>query len=105
MVRNTQNAYLNCVEIIFLSNFSLGNFSKCLYFLKSCINQIQIQAAIQIIHANANKDTSKLAKNQKIIENISTESELQNPINHELNVSWNATKIELHTCIKLVHKK
>lgn len=104
-VKNTQNAYLNCVEINFLSNLSLGNFNKWLYFLKSWINQIQIQIATQIIHANAKKDTLKLAEIQNIIENINTENELQNPISHELNVSWNATKIELQTCIKLVHKK
>ena len=41
----------------------------------------------------------------KSFEKIKTENKLQNCVNQELNVSWNATKIELHTCTKLYHKK
>lgn len=58
-----------------------------------------------MIRASANSETLKLANIRNRIENISTENMLQNCINQELNVSWNATKIELHTCDKLVHKK
>ena len=105
VVRNTQNAYLNCVETRFLSNFSLGNFNKWLYFLIIWITQIDIHIATQIIHANANNETLKLAKIQNKIENMKTEKRLENWDNQELKVSWNATKIELHTCDKFVHKK
>lgn len=104
-VKNTQNAYLNWVETMLFSIESLGNFSKWLYFLKSWINQIDIQIPVQIIHANANNETSKLAQSQKITEKINTENILENPISPELNVSWNATKMELHTCNRFVHKK
>ncbi len=105
VVRNTHNAYLNCVETIFLSSFSLGNWIKCLYFLKIWIIHIAIQIATQIIHDNANNETLKLAKIQNKIEKIKTENWLQNCINQELKVSWNATKIELLTWIRLYHKK
>ena len=97
VVRNTQNAYLNCVEIRFLSKLSLSNCSKWLYFLRSWIIPIQIHIPTPIIHANANNDTSKLVNIRKIIENISTENIFENCNIHELNVSWNATKIELLT--------
>ena len=105
MVRNTQNAYLNCVETRFLSIFSLGSLIKCLYLINICINQIDIHIAIQIIHASANNETLKLAQIRKTIENVSIENKFEKLTSPELNVSWNATKIELHTCIRFVHKK
>lgn len=104
-VKNTQNAYLNWVETKFLSIFSLGKYNKWLYFINICANHTNIHTAIQIIHAKANNDTLKLAPIRKIMENIRTEIKLENWTNHELNVSWNATKTELQTCIKFVHKK
>ena len=96
---------MNCVAINSLSNLSLGSLNKWLYFLIICINHIQIHTATQIIYANANNETLKLTEIQNITENINTESELQNHVNHELKVSWNDPKIEQQTWIKLVHKK
>ncbi len=104
-VKNTQKAYFNCVEIIFLFIGSLGNLNRLLYFLKIWINHIDIHIATPIIHANANNETSKLTETRKIMENIKAENNLENSINPTLNVSWNEPKIVLQTCIKLVHKK
>jgi hypothetical protein len=87
VVKNTQNAYLNCLEIRFLSISSLGNLSRWLYFLNNWINQIDIHIATQIIRASANRETLKLAKTRKIMENTKTENIFENCINHELNVS------------------
>ena len=72
---------------MFLSIVSLGSFNKWLYFLKICIIPINIQTATQIIHANQNRETLKLAEIRKTIENTKTENMFENQTSPELNVS------------------
>ena len=48
---------------------------------------MDIHITTQIIHANANSETLKLANIRNKTENMKAENKLQNHINHELNVS------------------
>jgi hypothetical protein len=86
-VRNTQKAYLNCLEIRPLSILSLGNLIKGVYFIKICAIPTHIHIAIPIIQDSAKNVTLKPAEIQKIIENISTENMFEKLTSHELNVS------------------
>ena len=104
-VKNTQNAYLNCLATSFVLIESLGSFSKWLYFLHNCISQTNTQIDIPIIQDNANNSILKLADAQNNIANTNVENNLENSISQKLKLSWNDTKIAAQTWSKLDHKK